>query len=504
MDRDAVEGNFTSSSRFPDPEPIALMDPSHTHMNDLGLTPSPGFQLQGHILQDEERNLSGSRDGVNQTSSGKAGDSQFATEPQTTEVPTFGWLDTEGDGTNATDDIFDPLFDSTVSELDSLFSRKRNAEDSGEFLPEKRQHLESPNETPSLTTDTTHESPASFFDAFDSLFANGFDMPLISHDEPLPDFEEPTPPPSVNEYVSDSTKERFSLDETDILATTYREIFKVQKEPEYASPYQVSGGPLGYLPSAPGIHVKCVAVGETLQDNQILSLRAKISQLTRERDYFKRSLLKYADVDKSGKTPEQVLRDQNAMLRRVSSRHQARVEEYKKEAAEWKNKLHHLGTIHNNLLYEIGVEKRMPTVAPLPEGYRPPRIPKAKQGQPGQTSVHACLPNPLPGPPLAQAQAHAQSLPPESAPVSSTASPRPTPQPQNITIDLTEDESPPTPAPSAGEPERPAATLQSLRSKKYDWLQAGQENTYTRSPCLSPRTLDDELALMMEEELARA
>ncbi|KAL2817871.1 hypothetical protein BJX63DRAFT_385272 [Aspergillus granulosus] len=498
MDRDVVEGNFTSSARFPDPEPLALMDPSHTHMNDLGLTPSPGFQLQGHILQDEEHNFSGNCDGLKKTSSGKAVSSQFAVEPQTSKELSLSWLDTEASGTNATEDFYDPLFDSIVPELEPLFSRKRNAE-SQESPAEKRQHLESPDETPSLVTDTTNESPESFFDTFDSLFGNGFNMPLISPDEPLPDFEEPTPPPSVNGCLSDVTKERFSLNETDIITTTAREIFKVRKEPEYASPYPVPGGPLGYLPSAPGIHVKCVAVGESLKENQILSLRAKVSQLTRERDHFKRSLLQYATMDSSGKTPEQLLREENAMLRRVSSRHQARVEEYKKEAAEWKNKLHLLGTIHNNLLYEIGVEKRIPSIVPFPEGYQPPRIPKAMQGQIGG---YVYLQNCPSGPPPPQASV--QSVPPETAPASTMASPCPTTQPQNVTIDLTEDETPPTPAPSTGEPERPAATLQSLRSKRYDWLQAGHDNASTSSPRQSPRISDNELALMMEEELSRA
>ncbi|KAL2836155.1 hypothetical protein BJY01DRAFT_222383 [Aspergillus pseudoustus] len=497
MDRDVVEGNFTSSARFPDPEPLALMDPSHTHMNDLGLTPSPGFQLQGHILQDDGQDLSGSYNGLKQTSSGKAGDGQSAVEPQTNKELNLNWLDTEANGTNATEDFYDRLFDSTVSELDSLFSRKRNAEEPQEFPPEKRQHLESPDETPSLTTDTTNESPASFFDAFDSLFGNGYDLPLISPDEPLPDFEEPTPPPSDSGRVSDTTRERFSLDETDIITATAREIFKVQKEPEYASPYPVSGGPLGYLPSAPGIHVKCVAVGESLKENQILSLRAKVSQLTRERDHFKKSLLQYATMDSSGKTPEQLLREENAMLRRVSSRHQARVEEYKKEAAEWKNKLHLLGTIHNNLLYEIGVEKRIPSIVPFPEGYHPPRIPKAMQNQIGG---YVYLHHGHSGSPPPHAQAPVQPVPLDIDPTS----PRPIPHAQGVTIDLTEDETPPTPAPSTGEPERPVATLQSLRSKKYDWLQPGNDNTSMSTPCHSPRIADDELALLMEEELSRA
>ncbi|KAL2832027.1 hypothetical protein BDW59DRAFT_139572 [Aspergillus cavernicola] len=505
MNRDVVEGNPTSlesSARFFDPlEPPALMDLSHLHMNDLGLTPSsPGFQLQGHTSQDEEQNcfeesvdIAGGRDGIDQS------DKTDSNPPVL--LQTNNAQANLSDDTN--EDLYDPLFDSTIPELDSVFSRKRTAEELDEFPPEKRQHLESPDETPSLTTDSTHESP-SFFDTFDSLFGRGFDLPLVLPDDPLPDFEEIPPPPPGESLISESTKERFSLNEQDFMTNTTREVLRVSRNIEYASPYPVSGGPLGYLPSAPGIHVKCVAMGEEQKDRQVLSLRAKVGQLIRDRDHYKKSLLSYATMDGTGKTPEQLLRAENAMLRRVSSRHQARVDEYKKEATDWKNKLHVLGVYYNNLLYEVGVEKRIPSIVPVPEGYKPPRLSNSFQKQmAGQYSFHNGndAPAQLPSP-----QTPVQFLQPTIA-GGNNRNMALQQQPQAVMIDLTEDEPPvPTPPTPPGPPSGEAEctmTLQSLRSKNYDWLQAGHNTSVLRSH-QSPSVNDDELARMMEEEMSRA
>ncbi|KAL2872157.1 uncharacterized protein BJX67DRAFT_341661 [Aspergillus lucknowensis] len=512
MDRDVVEGNSTSlesSARFPDPHaPLALMDISHMHMDDLGLTPSPGFQLQGHTSQDEKHSRSyehepldstGGSDGLNQGSSGEASEGPTA-GPQMQKPDR---LDAQTYNINLSEDSHDPLFDSTLPELDSVFSPKRTADVNDGLPPEKRPRLDSPNETPSLTTDSTHESPASFFETFDSLFGGGFDLPLVLPDDAVPDFEEPAIQPSFDLSLSASTKNRFSLDEQDILTNTTREILQVRKEPEYASPYPISGGPLGYLPSTPGIHVRCVAMGEELKDRQIMSLRAKVTQLKRERDYFKKSLLQYANMDGSGKTPEQLVREENANLRRVSSRHQARAEKYRKEATEWKNKLQVLSTIYNNLLYEVGVEKRIPSITPVSEAYKPPRVPKPLQGQlSGHVAYGYYTPAPLP-----ISQAPVQSVQPGQAHGGTsqniTAPPNPAPKAHSVTIDLTDDEVPPTPVPAAGEREQTVATLESLRNKKYNWLQAGHDHNTARTRRPSPGITDDELAQLMEEELSR-
>ncbi|KAL4930100.1 uncharacterized protein BDV17DRAFT_259864 [Aspergillus undulatus] len=504
MNRDVVEGNSTSlrsSTRFPNPqEPSALMDLSHLHMNDLGLTPFPGFQLGDSTLQDKEQHCSGDHevinpagchDGIDQADGENVKHNvgvhttDVECDPQSLDI--FGLHD----------DSYDPLFDSAIPELESAFSRKRTA-DSQDLPPGKRQRLDSPSEAPSLTTDSTHESPASFFDTFDNLFGNGSDLPLPCPDDPLPNFEEATIQPTLSPpKTSDSTRERFLLDDQDILSSNIREILQVGKQPEYSSPYSVSEGPLGYLPSSPGIHVKSVAVGLTDQDREILNLQARLAQVTRERDQHKKSLLQYATLNDEGKCPEQVLREENVTLRRVSSRRQARIEECVKEAADWRNKLHAVSTLYNNLLYELKAGKQ-PIVASIPAGYKPPHEPFPVRAAPVQrqfdlvqngnsalqSSVHSCPPG--------------SNKPPAST---ATQHSNPEHQYQSVTIDLTEEhEAPPTPP---SEPDPSAATLQSLRSKKYSWLPAGNDPSRCTRTSHSPAIDDDELAQMMEAELSR-
>ncbi|KAL4975433.1 hypothetical protein BDW66DRAFT_67000 [Aspergillus desertorum] len=520
MERGVVEGN--STSLHPDPKEQALIDFSHLHMNDLGLTPFPGFQLQGDTLQDKEQYCLnehelvdvGRRDVTKKTGGEARVGAEISGAPQTS-------LDESHAQANCTVDYlnnsYDPLFDSTIPELDAVFSHKRSAEELQEFPPEKRQRQQpdSPDQTPSLTTNSTHESPASFFGTFDSLFGGGIELPFALPDEPLPDFEEISHVPSSPHRTSESTKEGFALDEQDILATVTREFLQVRKEPEYASPYPVSGGPLGYLPSNPAIHVKCLAVGDDKMLNEIQSLRAQLYQTTRERDQYKKSLLHYAELDGSGKSPEQLLREENAMLRRVSTRHRSRVDEYKQEAVAWKNKLHEVSTLYNNLLYEIEVTKRLPAVSSVPAGYKPL--------QPGQRPVPLLYvqsrgvgESQPSGPPAQHPQQRIEAVTTDLVPESSffqtsgiclpaqfanackNSVDPPTQQPEQppeaITIDLTEEDATlPTPLPEPG-----SATLKSLRSKKYGWLQA--ENDASQVTRIYE---DDELALRREEKLSR-
>ncbi|KAL4814072.1 hypothetical protein BDW67DRAFT_167078 [Aspergillus spinulosporus] len=522
MGRGAVEGNFTSLR--PDPQELALMD-SHLYMTELGLTPFPGFQLRGDTLQDKEQECSGEHALVDAGRRDETQQTDGEVGAGTSGVPRTGFdeINAEVDSTfNDMNGSYDPLFDSTIPELDFAFSHKRGAEELPEIPSEKRQRQqpESPDQTPSLTTNSTHESHASFFDTFDSLFGGGTEPPLVLPDEPLPDFREIPQPPSGRHRTSECTKEAFSLDEQDIIATTTREFLQVRKEPVYKSPYPVSGGPLGYLPSNPALHVTCVAVGNEKMLKEIQSLRAQLYRTTRERDQYKKSLLQYAELDGSGKSPEQLLREENAMLRRVSTRHQSRVDEYKKEAAAWRHKLHEVSTLYNNLLYEIEVTKRLPAISLVPAEYKPQQYGQQLVPLPSIQSASASNSQPAGSPtqlPGQQVDAITIDLTPESSvPQTSTNSMpaqvtnaynqpsgpparQPEQTPEAIMIDLTEeDEALPTPPP---EPE--GATLKSLRSKKYGWLQAENNTFKTTQICTSPRVEDDKPVDTMEGESSR-
>ncbi|PWY67403.1 hypothetical protein BO83DRAFT_380592 [Aspergillus eucalypticola CBS 122712] len=550
-----AEGISTSFQTCP-PDPHGLQDleglPSPPslpplHVNDLGLTPPPGSQLQlsTKSSQHEKRKLP-TRD-VNATSETPA-DPRHCTQPlgnthkdhndeKQVEVndassekqppadkvvePRQSWADTAtcspqleidfsafDDSNNATEELYDPLFDSelVLQEIDAVLQRKRNGD---EAFPEdcvywdqsrKRQATEmsqystteSPDKTPSLLSldsgqpeqggtgphtpsDVEKRQSDAVFDSIDLLFEDHLgDFPLDIPDGEvsfnfdiqgagngegnkedmsanISVFDQSFDLPSVSEI----TKERFSIDDQDIVDSTNREALqRVFAEPEYVSPYPVYGGPLGYMPSAPNIHVRCIEVSDDRTNLRLATLRNKVQQLTLERNKYKQEWALASDLTAmdpaTGKTKQQTLLEQNAMLRRVCSRHQQRVEQYKQEAIEWKNKLHDLGTIYNNLLYEIQVQKQMPAVAPIPTGYKPPR---ARQASSNATSLQ---------PSTSQPQSMA------STPNASAGEP--------ITIDLTEETGDdgsaaanPTPE-EQEERQRRVEMLQSLRNKKYSWL----------------------------------
>ncbi|OJI90625.1 hypothetical protein ASPTUDRAFT_52462 [Aspergillus tubingensis CBS 134.48] len=625
MNGSMAEGISTSFQTCP-PDPHGLYDleglPSPPslplHVNDLGLTPPPGSQLQlsTKSSQHEERKLP-TRD-VNATSETPA-DPRHCPQPlgkahkdhndekqvEVNDAPSEeqspadkvvesrqSWADTTtcspqleidfsafDDSNNATEELYDPLFDSelVLQEIDAVLQRKRNGD---EAFPEdcvswdqsrKRQATEmsqystteSPDKTPSLLSldsgqpeqggtgphtpsDVEKQQSDAVFDSIDLLFEDpsggfpldipdgevsfNFDIQGAGNGEGGKEdmsatfsvFDQSFDLPSVSEI----TKERFSLDHQDIVDSTNREALqRVFAEPEYVSPYPVYGGPLGYMPSAPNIHVRCIEVSDDRTNLRLATLRNKVQQLTLERNKYKQEWALASDLTAmdpaTGKTKQQTLLEQNAMLRRVCSRHQQRVEQYKQEAIEWKNKLHDLGTIYNNLLYEIQVQKQMPAVAPIPTGYKPPR---ARQASSNATSLQ---------PSTSQPQSMA------STPNASAGEP--------ITIDLTEETGDdgsaaanPTPE-EQEERQRRVEMLQSLRNKKYSWLgdadgdvgnqnlrisvtpaprqgslkPAGGPHDSERSrdnhvPARGPCEIasddrvedDDELARMMEQELA--
>ncbi|OJJ74022.1 hypothetical protein ASPBRDRAFT_194910 [Aspergillus brasiliensis CBS 101740] len=530
---------------------------SHLHVNDLGLTPPPGSQLQLSTKSSQHEERSSPTRDVNTTSENPT-DPQNCTQqlgntrnshsdgkqeevgcasseeqpPVDSELvgPRQPWIDIAtrspqleiafsafDDSNHTAEDLYDPLFDSelVLQEIDAVLQpRKRDGDEAfpeectSWDQPRKRQvteisqdlTIEPPDKTPSLSSLDSGQpeqggtgphtpsdvekqlSTGAVFDPIDLLFEDpsgdiSLDIPdsefpfsfdlqgegnreggkedmaanCSMFDQPFGLADHVLPP------VSEITKERFSLDHQEIVDSTNREALqRVFAEPEYVSPYPVYGGPLGYMPSAPNIHVRCIEVSDDRTNLRLATLRNKVQQLTLERNKYKQEWALASDMTAvdpaTGKTKQQTLLEQNAMLRRVCSRHQQRVEQYKQETIEWKNKLHDLGTIYNNLLYDIH-QKQMPAVAPIPNGYKPPRA--------------------------RQANSSAASLPPSTShPQSITSTPNAYAgnSEEPITIDLTEETGDdvsaaanPTPE-EQEESQRRAGMLQSLRNKKYSWL----------------------------------
>lgn len=516
----------------------------------------------------------------------------------------------EGLPTDTGEALYDPLFDSDFAfqDLESAFLAHKRAhdeafpEDSGlEGSPEKRQNQDGlnagdtfPDETPSLTPDSSHrpdyvettlntpagiersQTPNSFSDTLDLLFPES-DFPL--NNLPIrPSYEvsralELAP---ISSTASDVTRQRFSLDAQDLLANTNREILQRANDvPQYVSPYPEYRGPLGYLPSAPNLHVKCIEVADEQMNYRMECVRSKNHQLTLERNKYRNFYDEYSTIDQAtGKTKHQLLHDENAMLRRVSTRHQGRVEGYKKEIEYWKSRLNEVSTLYNNLLYEVAIQRRLPEVAPPPAKYRPRpiQVPFYMSHQPpAVTNVGPQLPLPLPpGQPVTNQQpvmgasqhpsprpeaqsslGTATATPTAKLPLSQPPHPYPAPAPaedrssQAVTIDLTEDDHntapnhPPNPSSSSGaNTSSGAEVLQSFRQKKYSWLKGqnhvlnatyrtgslvdakadsaatGSTSGHTSTDDPQPSSPqdgkdghdveeDDELARMMEEELAR-
>ncbi|KAI9039463.1 uncharacterized protein KD926_009337 [Aspergillus affinis] len=456
--------------------------------------------------------------------------------------------------------------------------------------PTTNEQCTTPDETPSLSsTDSiarleqgdsyphtpagteTAKSPGPFFESLDTLFEDpNFDIPLENpdnfpfnlespsfFDQPAeevqpatqstshPNTDDNIPKPAENVDVepgpaqaclSDITKERFSLDPQDIIANTSREVLqRVYKEPEYSSPYPAYGGPLGYFPSAPNAHVRCIEVADDRANYRLSSLKDKVQHLTWERNKYRNAWYEWTTLDqKTGKTKEQLLREENATLKRVSSQHQNRAEQYKKEIVEWKNKMRELGITHNNLLYEINVRRQMPAVTPIPAGYKPPTTRGPPPVTPSASGLLSLVPHAASTPDASAARGHHQQAQPSCA--TTTLASRPAPResrPPPVTIDLTEDTTEQSPAPppelSPEQQRRRIEMLQSMRNKKYGWLNetdpAGHSglqrlNGGTPPASITHRdhpphaepagpgnggdTTDDELARAMEEELAQA
>ncbi|GFG02015.1 hypothetical protein IFM5058_00724 [Aspergillus udagawae] len=308
--------------------------------------------------------------------------------------------------------------------------------------------------------------------------------------------------------TSEVTKRQFSLHTQDVLANADRETLqRVDHEPKYTSPYPVYHGPLGYLPSAPGIHVKCIQIASDQINARFSHLKYKVQHLKYERDKYRDAWSKWTALEAStGKSRAQILEEENATLRRVSTQHQRRAEQYKQEIEIWKGRLHDLSVVYNNLLYEIQVQKRMPAVAPIPRGYRPathpqsvavgqhfassPALPLSEHPMPGPASS----PNhvPVPAQPLATSAFHAPStpytpLPNQNPPHSNwqhsgiTTSAPAEPQPETVTIDLTDEAPNITPNPATIAPLKPTQAtselLQSLQKKKYNWLERAKSGS---------------------------
>jgi hypothetical protein len=381
-------------------------------------------------------------------------------------------------------DAFDPLFD------DPAF-----------HIPPKLSGFEYPSEN----RPTSSADAESLYAVSRRPSADGGNVQVQAADRVTFDLEaECVPLPT-----SQLTKRQFSLNTQHVLANADRETLqRVDHEPKYISPYPVYHGPLGYLPSAPGVHVKCIHVANDQINARFSHLKYKVHQLKYERDKYRDAWSKWTALEAStGKSRAQILEEENATLRRVSTQHQKRAEQYRQEAEVWKGRLHDLSVIYNNLLYEIQVQKKIPAVAPVPRGYRPPQATTYPQsvaaGQHPRSPAVPVSQHPIPGPASSPSHVpvstqtpavpgfHTPSVPyptlpnqnppprnpqPSGTTPGSVQHPTPAePQPERVTVDLTDEAPDVTPNPASIAPSTPTQgsrdLLQSLQKKRYNWLE---------------------------------
>ncbi|RJE19755.1 hypothetical protein PHISCL_07911 [Aspergillus sclerotialis] len=544
------EGNFEF-------DPLPSSPPSFLHVNDLGLTLSPGSQLEQATGVTQDRNE------ICQVNENSDVEGKVVTKhSDLPDVPrqfrdgedTF----LEGTANSAfTDILLDPELARQLFEP-SFVPRKRagdeafSAEVDLQAPPEKRRVVEPPEtetvtppiNTPSLASpNSSHQTdqaeitpntpeepersqtPDSLFDSLDSHFedlsgpspagdvapsnttagtlSNTKDTEgsfAPAHDVADPgNVHETTPgvldtvhrlslgtphhqPGDSSTYASDVTKQRFSLNDQDVIANMNREMLKrVDPQVEYVSPYPVYGGPLGYLPSSPGVHVKCIEVANGHISDRMNNLKSKVQKLTHERDKYKSSLLDCTTVDPdTGKPMPQLLREQNATLRRLSSHNKTRGKMYKEEMEEWKNRFYSLAMTYNNLLREFQSQQRPLTIAPTPTGCFPPicaenvvqQLPVQNEvtsysGLNQQTSSERPSPYPVnnvaTGTPRANHPNSQPTVRPQEAPSKA----------DTVMIDLTDETTGNAPESSRSPAISPrgAELLRSFQNKKYSWLE---------------------------------
>ncbi|EEQ35711.1 hypothetical protein McanMca71_007577 [Microsporum canis] len=266
---------------------------------------------------------------------------------------------------------------------------------------------------------------------------------LSPPESPLP--EEPTFSKSQwPKAVSEIIRKNNSIENQDVVSSMYREIFTMPRNAQkYISPYPRMGGPLGYLPSTPVAHVKCVEVAKDTVANRMNQYRKIIHKLRYDRDKYLWLSTEWNAVDsKTGKTKAQQTKEECSGLRRSITLRNKAVNEAMAETEFWRNKYRNLETAYCNLAnqYKIATASNNRLNTP------------ASQPQPASQ--------------------------PSSQPATRTPSISSTPCSEPVSIDLTAEE-PGTSDPTllsqtSSLPEPRTSALSRMRKKRYNWLNNGQ------------------------------
>ncbi|OJJ49603.1 hypothetical protein ASPZODRAFT_138984 [Penicilliopsis zonata CBS 506.65] len=315
-------------------------------------------------------------------------------------------------------------------------------------------------------------------------------------------------------HASDMTGKRFALQSQDVAATKINEVLKRQHSPrDYVSPYPVNRGLLGYLPSAPAVHVKSIEVAPESVCLRVKALQLRIKQLTHECQKYRSQWLESTTIDNmTGKSKVELLKEELGSVRRVSGHHQSKLKEARQEAEGWKKQAQHYATIYNELLYNV--QHKLPIATFVSPAHAPPYAPGLPQAQHLAPVSRQQIPlqqipvQKLPPQQFSPQQFHPQQIPQQIPPR------------ERVTVDLTLDsdtESTPEPQQTPSEPKQTpenAEALKKIRNKKYQWL---DRSNHPQHPALAPAgtrdinadrgppvlNADEELIRTLDEELAK-
>lgn len=221
------------------------------------------------------------------------------------------------------------------------------------------------------------------------------------------------------QFVENYITKNFRLRKEDILATQHREIFRHVPKPEvYISPYPKYRGPLGYFPSAPATHARCIEVAPDDVAVRLEEYRRNLQKVRSERSKYRTVWAEWKTVDPTtGKSKEQMLKEEPFRLKRALLAQERKTEEFRKQAEDWRGQYNNLAIAYNGLVQHLHMLQSAQILrhpAHLPPGHPTP-VPSP---QPELVTVDSSI-NLPPDPPRAA---------------------RNTPHPHPITIDLTDDE----------------------------------------------------------------
>lgn len=187
-------------------------------------------------------------------------------------------------------------------------------------------------------------------------------------------------PQSPAPVTAKRVESTFELSTGDLLGAQIREVFRHQQQaPRYISPYPRVGGPLGYLPSSPSLHTKCVEVSTDEVVERMRKYRQRIHSVAYERDKYMQSNAEKALIDsRTGKTTSQMMKEEIGSLKRSMYSQNKKTEQLRREADEWRTRFDQVTQTYNNLVHNFYMIPRCQSgnfSIPLPQQAMPPARP---------------------------------------------------------------------------------------------------------------------------------